>query len=46
MMRLYLIRHGIAMDREDPKCPPDTERALTPKGHEEISTRGARICLH
>jgi phosphohistidine phosphatase len=32
MMHLYLIRHGIAMDREDPKCPPDTERPLTPKG--------------
>jgi len=32
MMQVYLIRHGIAMDREDPKCPPDTERPLTPKG--------------
>ena len=32
MMLLYLVRHGIAMDREDPKCPPDTERPLTPKG--------------
>ena len=31
-MYLYLIRHGIAMDREDPNCPPDTERPLTPKG--------------
>ena len=32
MMHLYLIRHGIAVDREDPGCPPDTERPLTPKG--------------
>jgi phosphohistidine phosphatase len=32
MMRLYLIRHGIAIDREAPNCPPDTERPLTPKG--------------
>jgi phosphohistidine phosphatase len=32
MMHLYLIRHGIAVDREDPRCPPDTERPLTPKG--------------
>lgn len=32
MMRLYLIRHGIAVDREEPNCPPDTERPLTPKG--------------
>ena len=32
MMHLYLIRHGIAVDREDPNCPLDTERPLTPKG--------------
>ena len=32
MMYLYLVRHGIAMDREDANCPPDTERPLTPKG--------------
>ncbi len=31
-MILYLVRHGIAIDREDPKCPPDTERPLTPRG--------------
>lgn len=31
-MLLYLIRHGIAVDRDDPNCPPDTERPLTPKG--------------
>jgi phosphohistidine phosphatase len=31
-MHLYLIRHGIGVDREDPNCPPDTERPLTPKG--------------
>jgi phosphohistidine phosphatase len=31
-MLLYLIRHGIAMDREDHNCPPDTERPLTPRG--------------
>jgi phosphohistidine phosphatase len=32
MMRLYLVRHGLAVDREDPDCPPDTERPLTPEG--------------
>jgi phosphohistidine phosphatase len=32
MMQVYLIRYGIAVDREDPNCPPDTERPLTPKG--------------
>jgi len=21
-MKLYIVRHGIAIDREDPKCPP------------------------
>jgi phosphohistidine phosphatase len=31
-MLLYLIRHGIAVDREAPNCPPDAERPLTPKG--------------
>ena len=32
-MLLYLVRHGIAIDREDPHCPPDdTKRPLTPKG--------------
>jgi phosphohistidine phosphatase len=32
VMNLYLVRHGIAVDRDDPHCPPDTERPLTPKG--------------
>src|ERR1700723_2395646 len=31
-MRVYLMRHGIAIDREDPDCPPEAERYLTPKG--------------
>jgi len=38
MMLVYLVRHGIAMDREDPKCPPDTERPLTPKGMKRSHT--------
>jgi phosphohistidine phosphatase len=42
MMRLYLVRHGIAVDRDDPQCPPDAERPLTKKGIEktEASARG------
>ena len=28
-MQLYVVRHGIAIDREDPKCPSDPERYLT-----------------
>lgn len=38
-MLLYLMRHGIAIDRDDPECPPEPERHLTPKGIEK--TRGA-----
>lgn len=36
-MRLYLVRHGIAIDRTDPNCPADPARPLTPKG--EARTR-------
>ena len=32
MMSLYLVRHGVAIDREHPDCPAETERYLTPKG--------------
>ena len=31
-MELYIVRHGIAIDREDPKCPADPERYLTEEG--------------
>ena len=31
-MWIYLFCHGIAWDREDPLCPPDKDRPLTPKG--------------
>lgn len=31
-MLLYVIRHGIAIDREDPDCPPEAQRYLTPEG--------------
>lgn len=36
-MQLYLVRHGIAIDRTDPACPPDPARPLTPRG--EARTR-------
>ena len=38
-MRLYLVRHGLAVDRLDPKCPNDFKRYLTPEGIKK--TRGA-----
>jgi phosphohistidine phosphatase len=43
-VRLYLMRHGIAIDREDPDCPPDPERYLTPKGIQRTraAARGLR----
>jgi phosphohistidine phosphatase len=34
-MQLYIVRHGIAIDREDPKSPADPERYLTPEGIEK-----------
>ncbi len=34
-MQLYIVRHGIAVDREDPKCPADPERFLTDEGIEK-----------
>src|SRR5260370_4209978 len=44
IMRLYLMRHGIAIDREDPDCPSDPERYLTPKGIQRTraAARGLR----
>ncbi len=43
-MLLCLMRHGIAIDREDPACPPDPERHLTEKGMERTraAARGLR----
>lgn len=34
-MELYIVRHGIAIDRESPKSPPDSERYLTEEGIEK-----------
>jgi phosphohistidine phosphatase len=31
-MRVILFRHGIAVDRDDPACPPDPLRPLTAEG--------------
>jgi len=33
-MQLYIVRHGIAIDREGPKAPPDPDRYLTEEGIE------------
>ena len=42
-MILYLVRHGIAMNRSDPKCPPEAERPLTARGVQK--TRSAALGL-
>ena len=34
-MRLFLVRHGMAIDRTEAKCPPEAERYLTPEGVEK-----------
>jgi phosphohistidine phosphatase len=31
-MILYIVRHGLAVDRTDPNSPPDPERPLTARG--------------
>ena len=33
-MRVYVMRHGVAMDRHDPAAPSDPERPLTADGTE------------
>ena len=42
-MILYLVRHGIAVDRTDPKSPPEAERPLTARGVQK--TRAAALGL-
>ena len=36
-MQLYIVRHGIAIDREDPRSPPEAERYLTEEGIERTT---------
>jgi phosphohistidine phosphatase len=43
-MLLYLVRHGIAIDRSDPKSPAEAERPLTAKGVQK--TRAAALGLN
>ena len=42
-MEIYIVRHGIAIDREDPKCPPDPERYLTEEGVERTKRVAAGV---
>lgn len=42
-MELLLLRHGIAIDRDDPDCPPEEQRQLTAEG--ERRTRDCALGL-
>lgn len=42
-MILYLVRHGIAVNRDDPQAPAEAERPLTAKGVQK--TRAAALGL-
>ena len=42
-MILYIVRHGIAVDRTDPKSPAEAERPLTAEGVKK--TRSAALGL-
>jgi phosphohistidine phosphatase len=43
-MRIFLLRHGLAVDRRDPRSPSDADRPLTPKGMKKThnAARGLR----
>jgi phosphohistidine phosphatase len=42
-MTLYLMRHGIAIDREDPESPEESKRYLTQKGIERTREAAAGL---
>lgn len=42
-MIIYLVRHGIAIERDNPKCPPEPERFLTAEGVKK--SRGVALGL-
>jgi phosphohistidine phosphatase len=42
-MRIYVVRHGAAIDREDTKCPSEAERYLTEEGIEKTKEAGRGV---
>ncbi|HYL64225.1 MAG TPA: phosphohistidine phosphatase SixA [Candidatus Methylomirabilis sp.] len=42
-MQLYVVRHGLAIDPEDPKSPPDPERYLTEEGLQKTKRVAAAV---
>ncbi|HYL11327.1 MAG TPA: phosphohistidine phosphatase SixA [Candidatus Acidoferrales bacterium] len=43
-MELYLVRHGIAVERTDPKCPEEADRFLTKEGISKTRETAEGIC--
>lgn len=43
-MILYIIRHGIAVDRADPKSPPEAGRPLTARGVQKTREAALGFC--
>jgi len=43
-MILYIVRHGIAVDRADPKSPPEAERPLTARGVQKTREAALGFC--
>jgi phosphohistidine phosphatase len=44
-MNISLLRHGIAIDRDEPGCPADPERFLTERGIERTRAAVAGIAI-
>ena len=45
-MELYIVRHGIAIDREDPKSPAEAERYLTEEGIAKTKQVAKALAAH
>ena len=43
-MKLIFMRHGIAIERETPGCPPEYDRYITSEGREELEKEIRGIC--
>ena len=43
-MILYIVRHGIAVDRTDPKSPAEPERPLTARGIQKTRESALGFC--
>ena len=43
-MDLYLVRHGIAVERSDPNCPEEADRFLTKEGIAKTREVAQGIC--